>query len=103
FTTWAQPSYYFRHVDFNLTSPKLKDPAVREALRYAMNRPDILAKLYHGVGLLQEQPATKVAPYYDPTIQNVPFDLNKANQILDQAGWKRGTDGIRAKNGVRLD
>jgi peptide/nickel transport system substrate-binding protein len=103
FTTWAQPSYYFRHLDFNLTSPKLKDPAVREALRYAMNRPDILAKLYHGIGILQEEPAPKVSAYWDPNIAQVPFDLNKANQILDQAGWKRGADGVRAKNGVRLD
>jgi peptide/nickel transport system substrate-binding protein len=103
FITWAQPSYYFRHVDFNLKSPKLKDLAVRQALRYAMNRPDILAKLYHGVGIPQEQPAPKVAPYFDPSIQIVPFDLDKANQLLDQAGWKRGADGVREKNGVRLD
>ena len=103
FNVWAQPSYYFRHVDFNLTSAKLKDPAVREALRYAMDRPSILQKLYRGIGILQEQPAPKVAPYFDPTIKTVPFDIAKANQLLDQAGWKRGADGIREKNGVRLD
>jgi peptide/nickel transport system substrate-binding protein len=103
FTTWAQPSYYFRHLDFNLRSPKLADPAVREALRYATDRPNILAKVYHGVGILQEQPAPKVSAYWDPTIKNVPFDIAKANQILDRAGWSRGPDGIRAKNGVRLD
>lgn len=103
FTTWAQPSYYFRHIDFNLRSPKLKDLAVRQALRYATNRPDILAKLYHGVGLLQEEPAPKVSAYWDPNIQMMPFDLSKANQILDQAGWKRGPDGVREKNGVSLD
>lgn len=103
FYTWAQPSYYFRHIDFNLTSPKLKDPVVRQALRYAMDRPSILQKLYHGIGILQEQPAPKVAPYFDPSIKQVPFDLAKANQMLDAAGWKRGADGIRQKNGVRLD
>ena len=103
FNSWAQPSYYFRHIDFNLRSPKLQDPAVREALRYAMDRPNILAKLYHGVGILQEEPAPKVAPFWDPSIPMVPFDLSKANQILDQAGWRRGADGIREKNGVKLD
>lgn len=103
FVTWAQPSYYFRHLDFNLASPKMKDPAVRQALLYATNRPDILGKLYHGVGILQEEPAPKVAPYFDPSIRIVPYDLNKANQILDNAGWKRGPDGVREKNGVRLD
>lgn len=103
FVAWAQPAFVFRHLDFNLTSPKLKDPAVREALRYAMNRPQILATLYHGIGTLQEQPAPKVSAYWDPNIKMVPFDIAKANQILDEAGWKRGPDGVREKNGVRLD
>ena len=31
-----------------------------------------------------------------------PFDLNKANALLDQDGWKRGADGIREKGGLRL-
>ena len=30
------------------------------------------------------------------------FNVDKANQVLDQAGWKRGADGIRAKDGKRL-
>lgn len=103
FITWGQPSYYFRHIDFNLTSPKLKDPAVRQALRYATDRASILAKLYHGIGILQEQPAPKVSVYWDPSIKQVPFDIAKANQLLDQAGWKLGPDGVRAKNGVKLE
>jgi peptide/nickel transport system substrate-binding protein len=103
FITWTMPSYLFRHLDFNLTSPRLSDPAVREALRYAMNRPQILAKLYHGIGHLQDQPAPYVAPYWDPNIPLTPFNVAKANQILDQAGWKLGPGGIREKNGVRLN
>ncbi|HEV3154963.1 MAG TPA: peptide ABC transporter substrate-binding protein [Candidatus Baltobacteraceae bacterium] len=103
FVTWAQPGYYFRHIDFNLRSPKLSDLAVREALRMAIDRPTILNKLYHNIGILQEQPAPKVSAYWDPNIQVVPFNVAKANQLLDQAGWKRGPDGIRAKNGVKLD
>jgi peptide/nickel transport system substrate-binding protein len=103
FGTLIQPSYYFRHLDFNLTSPRLQDPAVRQALRYAADRPTILAKVYHGIGILQDQPAPKVSVYWDPAVKLVPFDVNKANQMLDQAGWVRGPDGVRAKNGVRLE
>jgi peptide/nickel transport system substrate-binding protein len=101
--TWGQPSYYFRHIDFNLSSPKLQDPVVRQALRLASDRATILAKLYHGIGILQDQPAPKVAAYYDPKIAQTPFDIAKANQMLDADGWKLGPDGIRAKNGVKLD
>lgn len=98
----SQPGYLFNHIDFNLTHPALRDPAVREALRYAMDRPTMLRKISHNIGVIQEQPAPSTSAYWDPNIKPVPFDLAKANQILDQAGWKRGADGIRAKNGVRL-
>ena len=30
------------------------------------------------------------------------FDIAKANQILDDAGWKKGADGIREKDGVKM-
>lgn len=103
FNVWTQPSYLFRHFDFNLNSPKLKDPAVRLALRYATDRATILAKIYHGIGHLQDQPAPRISSYWDPHIGRTPFDIAKANQILDDAGWKRGRDGIREKNGVRLE
>ncbi len=96
-------SFYFDHLDFNLTSPKLKDIAVREALRYATDRVTILDKIGHGVGTIQEEPAPATAAYFDPTIKTVPFDIAKANQLLDAAGWKRGADGIREKNGVKLN
>ena len=97
-----QPGYLFNHVDFNLNRPLLRDRAVRVALRYAMDRATMINKISHGIGLLQEQPAPRTAPYWDPNIPLVPFDIAKANQILDQAGWKRGPDGIRAKNGQKL-
>lgn len=97
-----QPSYYFNHLDFNLTRPALKDPAVRQALRLATDRATIIQKIAHGVGYLNEEPAAKTAPYYDPDIPLVPFDIAKANSLLDQAGWKRGADGIRQRNGVKL-
>lgn len=102
FKTFVQPNYYFRHFDFNLSSRKLRDPAVREALRYATDRQAIIAKIYQGLGVLQEEPAPKISAYWDPKIQPVPFDIAKANALLDAAGWKRGSDGVRAKNGVRL-
>jgi len=103
FTAIRQPAYYYNHFDFNIQRPAMKDPAVRQALRYAMDRTTIIQKIGHGVGILQEQPAPKTAPYWDPNIKQVPFDIGKANQILDQAGWKMGPGGVRSKNGVSLN
>lgn len=98
-----QASYLYNHIDFNLTSPRLKDLAVREALRYAIDRKTLRDKIAHGVGILQESPISPSAPYAVPPVPETPFDIAKANQILDRAGWQRGSDGIRQKNGVKLE
>jgi len=97
-----QPGFLFNHLSFNVTRPVLSDPRVRLALKYASDRASLIRKVFHGIGILQEQPAPKTAAYYDNGIAQVPYDLNKANQLLDAAGWKPGPDGIRVKNGARL-
>lgn len=98
-----QPSFVFNHYDFNLKHPRVSDPAVRKALRLAIDRKTLIAKIGHGVGIVQEEPAPRTAAYYDPDIKDVPFDIAAANKLLDAAGWVRGADGIRAKNGVVLN
>lgn len=95
------PVYGYNHWDFNLTRPVLHERVVRQALRLATDRQTLRDKVSHGVGILQE--SLLPAPY--PGIAKLPqvaFDIAKANALLDGAGWKRGADGIRAKNGVRL-
>ena len=101
FTIYREPSYYYSHIDFNVTHPAVSDPAVRQALRLALNRDDLKNKIGHGVGVVQDVTTPVNAPYY-VSMPVTPFDIGKANALLDRAGWKRGSDGIRAKNGVKL-
>jgi peptide/nickel transport system substrate-binding protein len=84
------------------------DPAVRQAIYYAINR-DQLNKLAGG-GFAQTASPTLLLPDRDQNwitdsanlkAPGAP-DVAKANQILDQAGWVKGGDGIRAKGGQRL-
>ena len=96
------PSFYFDHLDFNMNRPQFKDPAVREALRYAIDRKTLNDKIRFGINILDESVVTPASTMYHVNLPLVPFDIAKANQILDRAGWKHGSDGIRAKNGVRL-
>jgi peptide/nickel transport system substrate-binding protein len=96
------PSMVYQHVDFNTAHPALKEKAVRAALRLALDRPAMMQKISHGVGILQETPLSPASPFFSSPPPLTPFDITKANQILDEAGWTRGADGIRAKNGVRL-
>jgi peptide/nickel transport system substrate-binding protein len=95
------PGFYYSHIDFNVTHPGVSDPAVRRALRMATNRPEIVAKVNYHSGVVQENQITPVSPLYNE-IPLVPFDVAGADQLLDAAGWRRGADGVRAKNGVRL-
>ena len=95
------PSYYYSHVTFNVQHPAMSDPAVRLAIAYATDRETIRKKVNHDTGTLSETQVTPVSPMHtDRPLR--PYDVAKANEILDKAGWVRGADGVRAKNGVRL-
>lgn len=96
------PSYFWNHIDFNQAgSPAMKDPAVRLALIYGTDRKALLEKIARGLGTLADTPTPLTAPYA-VKVDQIPFDTAKANDLLDKAGWVRGSDGIRAKDGTRL-
>ncbi|MBV9408837.1 MAG: peptide ABC transporter substrate-binding protein [Candidatus Eremiobacteraeota bacterium] len=96
------PSFYYSHVDFNTSHPALADARVRMALEYATDRETIREKVNHNTGTLSETQVTPVSPMRTERPLR-PYDVAKANQLLDEAGWVRGADGIRAKNGAKLN
>ncbi|MCG5486111.1 MAG: peptide ABC transporter substrate-binding protein [Sinorhizobium meliloti] len=86
----------------NLGKPQFKDPAVRQALYAALDRTAIIDGIYYGVGTLTESFMPQESYYYNPDLPAQEFNLDRARKILDDAGWVPGSDGIRAKDGVRL-
>ncbi|MBD5635074.1 MAG: peptide ABC transporter substrate-binding protein [Candidatus Eremiobacteraeota bacterium] len=103
FRLLRQPSYAFGHIDFNVSHPIVADASVRRALLLAWDRRAQRTKISHGVGVLQDSIISPKNPMFDPKIGFTEKNVAKANALLDRAGWKRGSDGIRAKNGVRLN
>jgi peptide/nickel transport system substrate-binding protein len=97
-----EPSFAFDHLDFNLSHPILADLAVRRALEYALDRETIRLKIRHGLGTLSESLFGPTHPDYHP-IALVPFDLATARRLLERDGWNVGADGVRIKNGQRLE
>ena len=84
--------------------PFLSDPAVRRALSLAIDR-QILVEA--GYGAAGGQATCNVLPapaVYASTANDAckTQDVDEANRILDEAGWMRGGDGVRARDGVRL-
>jgi len=94
-------SNYVSAVFMNTQHPVVSDPVVRRALSYATNRAVVLDKvvLHNGVLLSSVIPKTAVDSIDLPV---PPFDLGRAAKLLEGAGWKRGSDGMRSKNGVPL-
>jgi peptide/nickel transport system substrate-binding protein len=84
------------------------DPAVRRAIYQGMNREQLI-KLAGG-GVASDASPTLLLPgrddswITDPQLQKIPpaADLATANKTLDEAGWTKGADGIRAKGNQRL-
>jgi len=81
--------------------PALQDVNVRRAVVMAVDRDKITKELLFG---LTTPPVTfwDGTPYGNPDLKPIPYDPEGAKKLLDDAGWKVGTDGIRAKGGVKL-
>ncbi len=85
----------------NPAKPKnreLLDPKVKEALEYATNREQIAKTVFQGfafpwANLISKQ--SQGAGWVNPAVKPLPFDIAKANQILDSLGYMRGSNGIR--------
>lgn len=84
--------------EFGTGHPALKDPEVRRALHHAIDKPQLVETVLDGFG----DPGVSIVPkifetfHWDPgEDERVSFDLDQARQILDDAGYEMGADGIR--------
>lgn len=90
------------NLTLNLGHPALADKAVRKALNIAIDRQAICDQVYDGLPKPANSYLVPTHWAYNANLPKPEFDPKKAAAMLDQAGWVRGPDGIRVKNGVRL-
>ncbi len=93
-------------IDGERSHPKSKhfafsDPAVREAMSYIADRKGIQEFLYGRTGIATSNFLNNPPKYRSPNTK-MEFNVDKANQLLEAAGWKKGSDGIREKGGKKL-
>ena len=81
--------------------PVLSDPAVRQALNVLVDRGSVQEEIYGRTGIATANFINAPSRFVSKNTR-WEFNVDKANQILDAAGWKRGADGIRAKDGKKL-
>lgn len=81
--------------------PAFNDPAVREAISMLVDRKAIQAHIYGRTGVATANFLNNPERFRSKNTR-WEFDVAKANRVLDAAGWKRGADGVRAKDGKKL-
>jgi peptide/nickel transport system substrate-binding protein len=81
--------------------PAFRDPAVREAMAMLIDRNALQQFIYGRGGPATANFLNNPPRFRSPNMRHE-FNIAKANEVLDRAGWARGADGIRAKDGVRL-
>lgn len=100
-----QPGVLYSHLDYNLDHPALKDVKVRQALSYALNRQELVKAFFENRQPMALHFSTPFDVWYTEEakfVKKYEFDPKKASALLEEAGWKKGADGIRVKDGKRL-
>jgi peptide/nickel transport system substrate-binding protein len=88
---------------FNLNHSPWNEVKVRQAVQAAVNVDAIVKTLYLGTYERSWSPLAPTTFGYDSSLENsIKYDVDKANQLLDELGWVKGPDGIRTKDGKRL-
>ncbi|MBS7588513.1 ABC transporter substrate-binding protein [Ancylobacter defluvii] len=88
----------------NTREGPLAKKEVRQALYYALNRPDMLEKAGFGYGKISAGPVSSEQPiFYTEDVRKYGYDPALANKMLDEAGYPRGADGKRFKLRVSFD
>ncbi len=93
-----------RCIGMNLSKPPFDDANVRRAMAYALDQGAICDAVFQGVELPAETMFEKSKMYCDVAQTTYEFDLDKANALMDEAGWiDSDGDGIREKDGQKLE
>jgi peptide/nickel transport system substrate-binding protein len=101
--TTATPINAIGAIIFNTSDPVTSDPRVRRALTEAIDVRSLIAKTYRGA--LTSAGGARglfIWAYDKRAYPDTVYDPARANRELDAAGWKRGSNGTRQKNGTPL-
>jgi peptide/nickel transport system substrate-binding protein len=90
----------FNYVPWNLRRPLFQDLRVRKALAQACDLETFVRTVAHGLAELPTGPQCFFGPAYNRDVQRLPFDLERAQELLAEAGWyDRDGDGLIDKDG----
>ncbi len=96
------PAPWVEFIYFNCGKPQFKEKIVRQALYLAVDKEKWIKDIFYG---LPPKTLSYLHPShwaYNHNLKDPGFNPKKAAEMLEGAGWKKGADGIRQKNGIKL-
>jgi peptide/nickel transport system substrate-binding protein len=96
-------THTYSYIGWNADKPWFGDSRVRNAMSMAFDADRILNEVFLGLGERCTGPIPTFLPFYNDELPPIPFDLDAASALLDEAGWLLGDDGIREKDGVKFE
>jgi peptide/nickel transport system substrate-binding protein len=97
------PLNAWMHFDFNLKRPMWQDVRVRQAVAFAIDKHGIVGSVLGGLGTVAGPPMTPLTWAYDPSAYaQYTYNPAKAKQLLAEAGWKPGPNGVLQKDGQSM-
>lgn len=99
FNKYKYVSNSYTYVGYNLKNPLFEDKRVRQALSYATPKQDVIDGVLFGLGVEATGPYKPGSPWHNPNVKKYPYDIQKAKDLLREAGYKKNKNGILEKDG----
>lgn len=90
-----KPGLQYEHIDVNLDNPILADLRVRRALLYGIDREEMNQRIFAGQQPVADGPVSPLDRVASAAVNRYQYSPEQAAQLLDDAGWAVGSDGVR--------
>ncbi len=98
----AVPTAVVAGIAFNTSHPPLDDVRMRRALAMSIDRDEISQKITLGFYPVTNVLQPRFSWAFDPAVREPGYDPGAADRLFDRAGWRRGPDGLRRRDGSAL-
>lgn len=102
FDVFTAPSSSYTYIGWNLRNGLFEDVRVRRALAHAVNVPELIRYVLYGYGVQSTGIFTPQMWFFDAGVEPLGYDPERARELLAEAGWRPGPDGVLVKEGRRF-